>query len=42
MFKSLQATYTFSHKIKLTYLTANKSEKYTNIGGRNSHEKIWL
>ena len=42
MCKSLQATFTFSHKIKLTYLTAKKSEKQTNIGGKSSHEKIWL
>ena len=27
MCKSLKATYTFSQKIKLTYLTANKTEK---------------
>ena len=39
MSKSLKATYTFSHKIKLTYLTANKPEKQTNIHGRSSHEK---
>ena len=31
MCKSLKATNTFSHKIKLIYLTANKSEKYTII-----------
>ena len=27
--KSVKATYMFSHKIKLTYLTASKSEKQT-------------
>ena len=27
MYKSLIATYTFSHKIKVTYLTAKKNEK---------------
>ena len=40
MFKSVKATYTFSRKIKLTYLTASKSEKQ-NIPARSSHEKIY-
>ena len=41
MCKSIKAVhiYTFSHKIKLIYLTANKSEKWTNIPGSKGHEK---
>ena len=33
MFKSVKATYTFSRKIKLTYLTASKSEKQNILPG---------
>ena len=42
MCKSLKATYTFSHKIKLTYSTASKPEKQNNIHGRSSHKKKYV
>ena len=38
LYKSLKGTYTFGHKVILTYLTASKSEKKL-IPGRSSHER---
>ena len=38
--KSLETTYTFSNKNKLTFLTAKKTWKINHISGRISHEKI--
>ena len=41
MCKLLEAIYTFSHKVKLTYLTANKSKKTVFLLGEVM-KKIWL
>ena len=41
MCKSLKATYTFSQKVKLTFLTANKSKKIVFLVGEVV-TKIWL
>ena len=41
MCKSLKAIYTFSQKVKLTFLTANKSKKIVFLVGEVM-EKIWL
>ena len=38
MCKSLKATYTFSQKVKLTILTAKKSNR-NRVPGRRSNEK---
>ena len=38
MCKSLKATYTFSQKVKLTFLTASESKK-SRVPGRRSYEK---
>ena len=38
--KSLETTYTFSNKNKLTFLTAKKPWKISHVSGRISHEKI--
>ena len=42
MHKSVKATFTFSHNIKLTHLTSIRSEKYTIPLVGVVMKKIWL